>query len=122
MASVLVLSRCALLLLFLLATGSQALNVGNLLGTPPAVRTRGRRAETELSEVVLNRAADGLIRGLVVFGRGARVAAGRANPRSARVRTPRPCFYFREVSLKNLVMFFLLFHVLVLCSLHLVFL
>ncbi|GJN08399.1 hypothetical protein PR202_ga26312 [Eleusine coracana subsp. coracana] len=36
MASVLAFSRCPLLLLLLLATASQALNVGNLLGTPPA--------------------------------------------------------------------------------------
>jgi hypothetical protein len=58
MASVLVLSRCPLLLLFLLATDSQALNVGNLLGTPPAVRTRGRRAESEFSEVVFEQPMD----------------------------------------------------------------
>jgi hypothetical protein len=40
MASVLAFSWCSLLLLLLLATASQALNVGDLLGTAPSVRTR----------------------------------------------------------------------------------
>lgn len=65
--------------------------------------------------------AGGLIRGLVVFGRAARVAAGHANPRSARVRTPQPRHavvpliiqFFREVD-RNLVISF----VRVLCSLY----
>jgi hypothetical protein len=119
MASVLVLSRCPLLLLFLLATDSQALNVGNLLGTPPAVRTRGRRAESEFSEVVFEQPMDWFV-GLLFSAGGAGLQPdmrirvlhgwGRHNP-----------FLFQSFIGKSRHVLLLL-HVLVLCSLHLVFL
>ncbi|GJN30955.1 hypothetical protein PR202_gb19303 [Eleusine coracana subsp. coracana] len=52
MASVLAFSRCPLLLLLLLATSSQALNVGNLLGTPPAgSQGCSRKCESEFCTV-----------------------------------------------------------------------
>ncbi|KAL6645822.1 hypothetical protein ACP70R_017430 [Stipagrostis hirtigluma subsp. patula] len=79
-------SRCSLLLLLLLATASQALKIGNLLGKLPVVRTSAKRkAKSELLGVLLR--LIGFRLGIVVFvDRGSiRAAAGHANPSSARI-------------------------------------